>query len=35
MLEAARGAQFPLVQVRSRLPESARSAPSIQLDVEI
>ena len=35
MLQAARGAQFPLVQVRTRLPESARSVSSIQLDLEI
>ena len=35
MLQAARGAQFPLVQVRTRLPESARTASSIQLDLEI
>ena len=35
MLQAARGAQFPLVQVRTRLPESAQSASSLQLDLEI
>ena len=32
MLPAARGAQFPLVQVHTRLPESASSLP---LDLEI
>jgi len=35
MLQAERGAQFPLVQVRTRLPESAQSASSLQLDLEI
>ena len=35
MLQAARGAQFPLVQVRARLPESAQSASSLRLDLEI
>src|SRR6516164_3389110 len=35
MLQAARGAQFPLVQVRTHLPESSRSASSLQLDLEI
>src|SRR5215471_13631005 len=34
MLQAARAAQFPLLQVRTRLPESARSVSSIQLDLE-
>jgi hypothetical protein len=35
MLQATHGAEFPLVQVRTHLPESARSASSLQLDLEI
>ena len=35
MLQATRGAQFPLVQVRTRLPESSQSASSLRLDLEI
>jgi len=35
MLQAARGAQFPLVTVRTRLPESASASATIHADLEI
>jgi hypothetical protein len=35
MLQVTRGAQFPLVQVRTHFPEQGRSASSLQLDLEI
>jgi hypothetical protein len=35
MLQVARGAQFPLVTVRVRLPEDAASSPTIYADLEI
>jgi hypothetical protein len=35
MLQSARGAQFPIVSVRTRLPEAAFSSASIQVDLEI
>src|SRR6516162_7870765 len=35
MVQVTRGAEFPLVQVRTSLPESARSASSLKLDLEI
>ncbi len=35
MLQTTRGAQFPIVTVRTRLPEAASSAPTIQADLEI
>lgn len=35
MLQAVRGAQFPLVTVRTRLPEDASSAVTIYADLEI
>lgn len=35
MLQVTRGAQFPLVQVRTHFPEQARSASAIHLDLEI
>lgn len=35
MLQVTRGAQFPLVQVRTRVPESYRGAGTIPLDLEI
>ena len=35
MLQVTRGAQYPLVTVRTRLPESATGAPTINLDLEI
>jgi hypothetical protein len=35
MLQVTRGGQFPLVTVRTRLPEQASSAPTIQVDLEI
>ena len=35
MLQVTRGAQFPLVTVRTRFPESATASPSINLDLQI
>ena len=35
MLQATRGAQFPLVTVRTRLPESALSSATIHADLEV
>jgi hypothetical protein len=35
MLQVTRGAQFPLVTVRTRLPESASASATIYLDLEI
>lgn len=35
MLQAVRGAQFPLVTVRTRLPEDAASSATLHADVEI
>jgi hypothetical protein len=35
MLQVARGAQFPIVTVRTRLPESARASATIHADLEI
>lgn len=35
MLQVTRGAQFPMVTVRTRLPESAASSPAIHADLEI
>jgi hypothetical protein len=35
MLQVTRGAQFPLVIVRARLPESASASPAINLDLQI
>jgi len=35
MLQASRGAQFPLVTVRTRLPEETAGSASIQADLEI
>ena len=35
MLQATRGAEFPLVSVRTRLPESAASLTMVQADLEI
>jgi hypothetical protein len=35
MIQVARGAQFPLVTVRVRLPEEASSQPTINADLEI
>jgi hypothetical protein len=35
MLQSARGAQFPIVSVRTRLPETAFASASIQVDLEI
>lgn len=35
MLQSARGAQFPIVSVRTRLPEAALASASLQADLEI
>src|ERR1700692_2636766 len=35
MLQVTRGAQFPLVSVRTRLPESAAASSAINADLEI
>ncbi|MBV9181281.1 MAG: YceI family protein, partial [Acidobacteria bacterium] len=35
MVQATRGAQFPLVAVRTRLPESAATSATIHADLEI
>ena len=35
MLQVTRGAQFPLVTVRTRLPESASASATIHADLEI
>jgi hypothetical protein len=35
MLQVTRGAQFPLVAVRTRMPESAAGSSSVQADLEI
>lgn len=35
MLQAVRGAQFPLVTVRTRLPEDAASSATLHADLEI
>jgi hypothetical protein len=35
MLQVVRGAQFPLVSVRTRLPEAAAASATVQADLEI
>src|ERR1700674_42784 len=35
MLQVTRGAQFPMVTVRTRLPETASTSATIQADLEI
>ena len=35
MLQVTRGAQFPIVSVRTRLPETASTSATIQADLEI
>jgi hypothetical protein len=35
MLQVARGAQFPMVSVRTRLPEAASSSATIHADLEV
>ena len=35
MLQVTRGAQFPIVTVRTRMPESASTSATINLDLEI
>src|ERR1700675_1297632 len=35
MLQATRGGQFPLVSVRTRLPEAASTSETIEADLEV
>src|SRR5271157_4806646 len=35
MLQVTRGAEFPIVTVRTRMPEAASASPTINLDLEI
>jgi len=35
MLQVTRGAQFPMVSVRTRLPEAASASPAIHVDLEV
>ncbi|HUD57409.1 MAG TPA: hypothetical protein VMR02_19415 [Terracidiphilus sp.] len=35
MLESTRGAQFPMVVVRTQFPESATSSPTVYADLEV
>ena len=35
MLQVTRGAQFPIVTVRTRLPESATTSATVNLDLEV
>src|SRR5579872_7593756 len=35
MLQVTRGAQFPLVSVRTRLPETASASATLQADLEV
>ena len=35
MLQVTRGAQFPMVTVRTKLPESAATATTVQADLEV
>jgi hypothetical protein len=35
MLQATRGAQFPMITVRTRLPEAALASATIQADLEV
>ena len=35
MIQVTRGAEFPMVSVRTRLPEAASTATSIKLDIEV
>jgi hypothetical protein len=35
MLQVTRGAQFPLVSVRCRVPEEAAALPAVDVDLEI
>src|SRR5580658_258900 len=35
MIQATRGAQFPLITVRTRLPEDASSSAAVRADLEI
>ncbi|MGO8789000.1 MAG: YceI family protein [Terriglobia bacterium] len=35
MLQVTRGAEFPIVTVRTRMPEAASTSPTINLDLEV
>src|SRR5437764_4219806 len=35
MVQVTRGAQFPMVTVRTRIPETARGSATIQVDLEV
>jgi hypothetical protein len=35
MLQVTRGAEFPIVTVRTRMPEAASASPTINLDLEV
>lgn len=35
MLQTTRGAEFPLVEVRTQMPEAAESGPSVRLDLTV
>jgi hypothetical protein len=35
MVQVTRGGQFPMVSVRTRLPEAASTSPTIHADLEI
>ncbi|HEY3972824.1 MAG TPA: hypothetical protein VGM18_07455 [Candidatus Sulfotelmatobacter sp.] len=35
MIQVTRGAEFPMVSVRTRVPEAASTAASIRLDIEV
>jgi hypothetical protein len=35
MIQVTRGAEFPMVTVRTRLPEAASTSPTIKADIEI
>jgi hypothetical protein len=35
MLQVTRGAEFPIVTVRTRMPEAASTSPTISLDLEV
>jgi hypothetical protein len=35
MIQVTRGAEFPMVTVRTRLPESASASPTMKADIEI
>lgn len=35
MIQVTRGAQFPMVSVRTRIPETSLNAPSLSLDLDV